>query len=81
MGRGGRSAAPFVAQNRLVQGAHVLETSPLRHAPTEELLQYAKDRGLKNDGSREDLLIVLHPFSKVKMACTPLAWYSTTQQQ
>ena len=66
MGRGGRSAAAFAQRDRLVQAAHILETTPLKDTPTEELHQHAKDRGLKTDGSREDLLIVLHPFSKVR---------------
>lgn len=66
MGRGGRSAAAFAAKDRLVLGEHILETTPLKSSSTEELRQHAKDRGLKTDGTREDLLIVLHPFSKVR---------------
>lgn len=67
MGRGGRSAAAFAAKDRLVQGEHILETTPLKSSSTEELRQHAKDRGLKTDGTRDDLLIVLHPFSKVRV--------------
>lgn len=66
MGRGGRSAAAFAAKDRLVLGEHILKTTPLKSSSTEELRQHADDRGLKSDGTRDDLLILLHPFSKVR---------------
>lgn len=67
MGRGGRSAAAFAAgNNRLLQAKHILESSVLADRDTEVLRQHAKDRGLKTDGSRDELLIALHPFSKVR---------------
>lgn len=69
MGRGGRSAATFAQRDRLAEAAHILESTPLKDTPTEELNQHAKDRGLKTDGSRQDLLIILHPFSKVRALC------------
>lgn len=67
MGRGGRSAAAFAAGNdRLVQAKHILESSVLADRDTEVLRQHAKDRGIKTDGTRDELLIALHPFSKVR---------------
>lgn len=66
MGKGGRAAAALGKGNRLGHAAHIFETTPLKDTGLEELRQHAKDRGLKTDGSREDLLIVLHPFSKVR---------------
>ncbi|CBJ49159.1 Fatty acid desaturase [Ectocarpus siliculosus] len=66
MGRGGRSAHAFAAgrDDRIVRAQHILEGSVLADNKTEELKQFAEERGLKTSGKREDLLIALHPFSK-----------------
>lgn len=68
MGKGGRSAHAFAAgrDDRIIRAQHILEGSVLSDRKTEELKQFAEERGLKTSGKREDLLIALHPFSKVR---------------
>lgn len=65
MGRGGDSAA--FAPPTILVSKHVLTDSPLASRPVEELRKYAEQRGLKNDGTREDLLVKLKPFAKVRI--------------
>lgn len=65
MGRGGDSS--FIPPVKVLVPKHVLANSPLAHCPEEELRKYAEQRGLKSDGSREDLLIKLKPFAKVRI--------------
>lgn len=68
MGKGGRAAGSIPGGNQLAAVQHVLDRSPLSDRPTAELKKHAEQRGLKSDGTREDLLFVLQPFSKVRTA-------------
>lgn len=65
MGRGGR-AAYGPGGDRVAFASHVLEDSPLADRPIAELQKHAEQRGLKTDGTRDDLLIALRPYSKVR---------------
>lgn len=65
MGRGGR-AAYGPGGDRVAFARHVLEESPLADRPIAELQKHAEQRGLKTDGTRDDLLLVLRPYSKVR---------------
>lgn len=67
MGRGGR-AAYGPGGDRVAFASHVLEDSPLADRPIAELQKHAEQRGLKTDGTRDDLLIALRPYSKVRAA-------------
>ena len=67
MGRGGR-AAYGPGGDRVAFARHVLEDSPLADRPVAELQKHAAHRGLKTDGTRDDLLLVLRPYSKVRVA-------------
>lgn len=67
MGRGGDAGA--VAPAKIFVAEHILAGSPLAERPVEELRKLAEHRGLKNDGTRADLLIKLKPFAKVWFAC------------
>lgn len=64
MGRGGDAGA-FVAPAKIFVAEHIVSKSPLSDRPVEELRKLAEQRGLKNDGTREDLLVKLKPFAKV----------------
>lgn len=72
MGRGGRSAHGPGGASVAALAQHVIADSPLVDRPTAELKKHAEQRGLKNDGTREGLLVALHPFSKVRAAGTLL---------
>lgn len=65
MGRGGR-AAYGPGGDRVAFARHVLEDSPLADRPVAELRKHAEQRGLKTDGTRDDLLLALRPYSKVR---------------
>lgn len=65
MGRGGR-AAYGPGGSRVAFARDVLEDSPLADRPIAELKKHAEQRGLKNDGTRDDLLLALRPYSKVR---------------
>lgn len=77
MGRGGRSAAHHPGgpgADRVAAAKHVLDASPLANCSTSELEKFAKERGLKNDGTRDGLLLVLNPFSKVCASRCRAGW-------
>lgn len=67
MGKGGRvqPATP------LTFPAHVLENSVLAERPVAELRKLTEQRGLKGEGTRDELLIRLEPYAKVSgsVAC------------
>lgn len=64
MGRGGDSSA--IPPPKFLVPKHVLADSPLAHCSVEELRKYAEQRGIKSDGTREDLLVKLKPYAKVR---------------
>lgn len=66
MGKGGRSAYGPGGVSSVNLAQHVLADSPLADRPTAELRKHAELRGLKSEGTRDELLLVLHPFSKVR---------------
>ena len=70
MGKGGRSAHGPGGASAVDLAQHVVADSPLADRPTSELRKHAEQRGLKADGTRDELLLVLHPFTKVRLVIT-----------
>lgn len=61
MGKGGR-VQPVTP---LAFPANVLERSVLAERPVAELKKLAEQRGLKSEGTRDELLVQLQPYAKV----------------